>query len=169
MLGPIKSKAEVSTKFAIQSTPANNSSYPNAHYHNGPPSPRSISGSTASVYNLPTRVYSPHDQRSASLQTPLGSRNNLSNLHDSASHWSNHQPHMQNLQHYLGTTSNRNASSWDMPSYSDYNQASAGSSTTHSHSYNYPTPRIETDSAGLGSENRISRDMPSQSQQVPRS
>jgi hypothetical protein len=143
-------------------------SYTSDHHH-GPLSPRSISGSTTSTAysNIPARVVSPHDPRPMGLQGgPPGLRVAVPG-HDA--HWQGaQQHHMQTSQQYLSNnTSARN--SWEMSNYLDHSPATAGGTSNSSQNLNYSTSRNGTDSAAPGGDSRISRTMPLQGQQIPRS
>ncbi|TVY85433.1 hypothetical protein LSUE1_G000471 [Lachnellula suecica] len=166
-----------STGYATESSSAG-LSYANDHH--GAVSPPSISGSTTSTAyagNLPTRVLSPHSQKSMPLQGgPHDLRVSLpNNPHETSSHWQGGQHHMhasQQQYQQLGSQSGRG--SWDMSSvgvgYLDNGPATAAagsSAVSQAQSMNYS--RNVADAAGQGSDNRIVRSQSSQqSHQMPR-
>ncbi|TVY47420.1 hypothetical protein LOCC1_G004411 [Lachnellula occidentalis] len=144
-------------------------------------SPRSITGSTSSTAyagNMPTRVLSPHSQKSMVLQGgPPDLRVSLpQNPHESPGHWQGGQHHMQasqqqqhQYQQQLRSQSGRG--SWDISSvgvaYLDSGPATTAGSSAGSHSLNYSR------SVNVGeqtSDNRIARSVSAQQQshQMPR-
>ncbi|TVY30227.1 hypothetical protein LHYA1_G000714 [Lachnellula hyalina] len=146
--------------------------------HHGAISPRSITGSTSSTAyagNMPTRVLSPHSQKSMALQGgPPDLRVSLpQNPHETPGHWPGGHHHMQasqqQYQQHLGSQSGR--ASWDISSvgvaYLDNGPATTAGSSAGSQSLNYSR------SVNVGeqtSDNRIARSLSvqQQSHQMPR-
>jgi hypothetical protein len=147
--------------------------------HHGAMSPRSISGSTTSTAyatSIPTRVLSPHSQKSMVLaQGPSDLRVSSipHNPHD-ASHWQQGAQHMQSSHQYAHLGAPNSRGSWDMANYIATNPGSAGS-TSNPPSLNLPMgnnyPRNNVaDSAVSGADNQLSRSLSQQqSHQMSRS
>ncbi|TVY35394.1 hypothetical protein LSUB1_G008466 [Lachnellula subtilissima] len=146
--------------------------------HHGAVSPRSITGSTSSTAytgNMPTRVLSPHSQKSMALQGgPPDLRVSLpQNPHETPGHWPGGQHHMQasqqQYQQHLGSQSGR--ASWDISSvgvaYLDNGPATTAGSCAGSQSLNYSRSVNVGEQTG---DNRIARSLSAQQQshQMPR-